>query len=80
MITITPTHPNDQPLSLTQCVKSIELFQSPDPGGSGYPRLVAIGRGCRLGVDAITLIGPARNLKQEFCRATAEQNLRWSCS
>jgi len=60
-------HPIDQTIVLTQRVKSIELFQSPDPGGGGYLRLVAIGRGCRLGVGAITLIGPARNLEQEFC-------------
>ena len=64
-------HPIDQTIVLTQRVKSIELFQSPRPGGSAItssPRCDR--RGCRLGVDAITVIGPACNLKQEFCRAT----------
>ncbi len=29
-------YPIDQPLSLSQQVESVELFQSPPPGGSGY--------------------------------------------
>lgn len=38
--TIAKNHPIDEPLSLTQHVESIELFQSPPPGSSGY-RVVA---------------------------------------
>jgi RNA 2',3'-cyclic 3'-phosphodiesterase len=35
-------HPIDQPLSLTQRVESIELFQSPAPGSSGYRVLASL--------------------------------------
>jgi RNA 2',3'-cyclic 3'-phosphodiesterase len=35
-------HPIDRPLSLTQRVESIELFQSPPPGGSGYQVLASL--------------------------------------
>jgi 2'-5' RNA ligase len=34
--------PIDQPLSLTQHVESIELFQSPPPGGRGYQVLASL--------------------------------------
>jgi len=42
--------PIDQPLSLTQRVESIELFQSPPPGGSGYQVLASL----RLGEIAVS--------------------------
>jgi hypothetical protein len=35
-------HPIDQTIVLTQRVKSIELFQSPRPGGSGYQVLASL--------------------------------------
>jgi 2'-5' RNA ligase len=35
-------HPIDHDLSLTQRVESIELFQSPPPGGSGYQVLASL--------------------------------------
>jgi 2'-5' RNA ligase len=35
-------HPIEQELSLVQCVETIELFQSPPPGGSGYQVLASI--------------------------------------
>ena len=35
-------HPIDRPLSLTQRVESIKLFQSPSPGGSGYQVLASL--------------------------------------
>lgn len=35
-------HPIDQPLSLTQCVASVELFQSPPKGQSGYRVLASL--------------------------------------
>jgi 2'-5' RNA ligase len=38
---IAKEHPIDQDLSLTQRVDSIELFQSPPPGGSGYQVLAS---------------------------------------
>ena len=41
-------HPIDEPLSLTQRVELIELFQSPAPGGSGYQVLASL----RLGETA----------------------------
>lgn len=41
-------HPIDRPLSLSQCVESIELFQSPPAGGSGYRILASL----RLGEAA----------------------------
>jgi len=41
-------HPIDQPLSLTQRVESIELFQSPPPGERGYQILTSL----RLGEPA----------------------------
>jgi len=41
-------HPIDRKLSLTQRVESIELFQSPPPGGSGYQVLASL----RLGDTA----------------------------
>jgi len=41
-------HPIDRQLSLTQRVESIELFQSPPPGGSGYQILAT----ARLGATA----------------------------
>jgi 2'-5' RNA ligase len=34
-------HPIDQPLSLEQCVRSVELFESPAKGQSGYRVLVS---------------------------------------
>ncbi len=34
-------HPIDQSLSLSQRVDSVELFQSPPPGGSGYRILIS---------------------------------------
>lgn len=40
--TIARKHPIDQPLSLTQRVETIELFQSPPPGGSGYRILASL--------------------------------------
>jgi hypothetical protein len=40
--------PIDQELSFTQQVGSIELFQSPPPGGSGYKILASL----RLGDEA----------------------------
>ncbi len=42
-------HPIDRELSLTQHVESVELFQSPPPGGSGY-RIVA---SVKLGVPKL---------------------------
>ena len=42
--------PIDQELSITQQVGSIELFQSPPPGGAGYKILVSL----RLGDGAQT--------------------------
>lgn len=41
-------HPIDRPLSLSQCVESIELFQSPPAGASGYRILASL----RLGEAA----------------------------
>lgn len=41
-------HPIDQPLSLAQRIESIELFQSPPPGESGYQVLASL----RLGEAA----------------------------
>ncbi len=35
-------HPIDRPLSLTQRVESVELFQSPPAGGSGYRVLASL--------------------------------------
>ena len=35
-------HPIDQPLSLTQRIGSVELFQSPPPGGTGYRVLASL--------------------------------------
>ena len=35
-------HPIDWPLSLIQCVESIELFQSAPPGGSGHQVLASL--------------------------------------
>lgn len=35
-------HPIDQPLSLTQRVESLEFFQSPPPGRSGYQILASL--------------------------------------
>jgi 2'-5' RNA ligase len=35
-------HPIDRPLSLTQRVESLELFQSPPPGASGYQVLASL--------------------------------------
>lgn len=35
-------HPIDRPLSLMQRIESIELFQSPPPGGSGYQILASL--------------------------------------
>ncbi len=35
-------HPIDQPLSLKQRVGSLELFQSPPPGGTGYRVLASL--------------------------------------
>lgn len=46
--TIAREHPIDQQLSLTQRVESIELFQSPPPGASGYRVLASL----RLGETA----------------------------
>lgn len=43
-------HPIDQPLSLTQRVESVELFQSPPPGQSGYRILASL----RLGESAVS--------------------------
>ncbi len=40
--TIARKHPIDRELSLTQRVESIELFQSPPPGGSGYQILASV--------------------------------------
>ena len=45
---ITRRQPIDQELSFTQQVGSIELFQSPPPGGSGYKILASL----RLGHEA----------------------------
>jgi RNA 2',3'-cyclic 3'-phosphodiesterase len=39
---IAKNHPIDEPLSLAQHVESIELFQSPPPGGSGYSVLASL--------------------------------------
>ena len=35
-------HPIDQDLALTQRVESVELMQSPPPGGSGYKVLASL--------------------------------------
>jgi RNA 2',3'-cyclic 3'-phosphodiesterase len=35
-------HQIDQPLSLRQCVRSLELFQSPPPGETGYRVLASL--------------------------------------
>jgi len=35
-------HPIDRAVSLTQCVESLELFQSPPPGASGYQVLASL--------------------------------------
>jgi RNA 2',3'-cyclic 3'-phosphodiesterase len=35
-------HPIDEPLSLRQRVGSLELFQSPLPGGTGYRVLASL--------------------------------------
>ena len=35
-------HPLDQDLALTQRIESIELMQSPPPGGSGYKVLASV--------------------------------------
>jgi 2'-5' RNA ligase len=40
---IAKRHPIDQPLALSQWVKSIELFQSPAPGERGYKILASAG-------------------------------------
>ena len=40
--TIARKYPIDRPLSLTQCVESIELFQSPPPGETGYRVLASL--------------------------------------
>jgi len=42
-------HPIDEPLSLTQCVETIQLFQSPPAGGSGYQVLASLPLGCAAG-------------------------------
>jgi len=48
-------HPIDQQLSLTQRVESVELFQSPPPGGVGYRVLASLrlGETRRLRADSI---------------------------
>ena len=47
-VAIARKHPIDRPLSLSQRVESIELFQSPPAGGSGYQVLASL----RLGEAA----------------------------
>jgi 2'-5' RNA ligase len=47
-VAIARKHPVDRPLSLSQRVESIELFQSPPAGGSGYQVLASL----RLGEAA----------------------------
>lgn len=47
-VAIARKHPIDRPLSLSQCVESIELFQSPPAGASGYRILASL----RLGEAA----------------------------
>ena len=46
-------HPIDQPLSLTQCVASVELFQSPLKGQSGYRVLASLPLGAGLGIPQL---------------------------
>lgn len=47
-------HPIDQDLSFTQRIESVELFQSPDPGESGYQVLAS----ARLGQPSRSVSGP----------------------
>ena len=47
-VAIARKHPIDRPLSLAQRVESVELFQSPPAGGSGYRVLASL----RLGETA----------------------------
>ena len=58
-------YPIDQPLSLTQRVESIELFQSPPPARERLsgPRLTAIGQNSGLLADTI---GPRRSPPLRF--------------
>ena len=42
-------HPLDQDLAYTQRIDSVELMQSPSPGGSGYKMLVSLPLGANRG-------------------------------
>jgi 2'-5' RNA ligase len=53
-VAIARKHPIDRPLSLTQRVESVELFQSPPAGGSGYRVLASL----RLGETAGSALAP----------------------
>jgi len=64
-VAIARRHPIDQELSFTQQVGSIELFQSPPPGGSGYEILASL----RLSNEAAaTSVSGVRDNKDRFLR------------
>lgn len=54
-------HPINQPVSLTQQIESVELFQSPPAGQSGYQVLTSLrlGRSGRFSAETVKLRRPA---------------------
>jgi RNA 2',3'-cyclic 3'-phosphodiesterase len=50
---IARNHPIDQQLALTQRVQSVELFQSPPPGGHGYKVLASLPLGAAASSGAV---------------------------